>query len=264
MKRILLLLSVSILFLLSIYVSPSFATNVQFSGPCEDATSYCNANGLSYDSTGCKNSCIDGNTCWNGFKGTCTLSISSKGWMCDYAYQDPTPPNCGTCGVQTCSGLAGWWCKPDDTKCSGGKVCDATNKCSCPSGTSWDGTKCSITSPPVTCTNPSSYSNSNNCQSAGCAWCAPPAYSGYCAASSSDCTSPCKYTGNPTKDDAACPDTCETGGCNLRINVCTVGGTCGYSGTSKFCGIGNSCDKGVECYQSTGACGGGGSSAGGF
>lgn len=129
--------------------SPSFAYNVYAPLSCEDGPSHCDASGLGYDSSGCQNSCIDGNTCVNGLildlnsKGVCTLSIDpSKGYMCSYAYQDPSPPNCGECGVLTCSGVAGWWCQPDDTKCSGGKICDATNTCVCPDGKVWDGSIC--------------------------------------------------------------------------------------------------------------------------
>jgi|GEM_PF-4700109 len=149
MKKYFLILSVSILFLFSIYASPSFATNLYVPAPCEDTTSYCNAAGLSYDSSNCKESCIDGNYCFNSFVGTCSLQIGPQGWTCNYRYQDSPKPSCGTCGVPTCSGGTGWWCRPDNTKCSGGKVCDATNNCACPSGTSWDETKCSTITPPA-------------------------------------------------------------------------------------------------------------------
>lgn len=175
--------------------------------------------------------------------------------MCEYVYVDPSPPNCGECGVQTCSGLAGWWCRPDDTKCSGGKVCDAGNKCSCPSGTSWDGIKCSTTSPPPACTNPSSYTNSNNCQSAGCYWCAPPSYSGFCAADSASCQGCTK--------DSDCKSSCDTSGCNLNIYKCLYG-KCAYSGTSTFCGYGTKgCAGGTTCDPAAGSCGTGGPSGGG-
>ncbi len=186
-----------------------------------------------------------GNTCIQGslFDSSCVNTVSKT-----YGWTDTASgwPSC-TCSETQSTTVNQYNKKADGADCTkdgkSGK-CDTSGRC--------------IT-PPTTCTSPSQYQNSNNCQSGGCYWCAPPAYSGYCEASSDKCTSPCTYTGNPTKDDAACADTCETGGCNLRINICTTGGTCGYSGTSKFCGIGNSCDKAVECYQSTGACGASGS-----
>ena len=245
-----------LIFLLSIYSVPSFATNLNAPGDCEDGTSHCDASGLSYDSSGCQNSCIDSNTCWNGFKGTCTLSAGPKGYMCDYQYQDPTPPpSCGECGVRTCSGLAGWWCKPDDTKCTGGKKCDATNTCTCPpSKPIWDGVSCKA--PVTSCTycledntpvNTCSTVNiGKKCLDIG----------GTCQLTpDASCNPECSFKNDPAKDDA-CPDDC-TGGCNLDKNVCNSANTCVKS-SSKFCGIDNSCDGAVECYHSTGDCNGGG------
>ncbi len=151
MKKYFLFLFFSIFFV-SLYGVPSYAVNLLAGGPCEDGPSHCDASGLGYDDSGCLNSCIDGNTCWNGFGAnpsgqTCSLSVGPKGYMCWYLYQDPNKPSCGECGVPTCSGLAGWWCAPDNSKCSGGKICDATNTCVCPFGKVWDPAEGKCTSP---------------------------------------------------------------------------------------------------------------------
>ncbi len=192
--------------------------------------------------------------CYQG-TGSSSVDVWAGQQSCPYTYSYKSCQGSEKL-VQTCSGSTPkCYESGNSAKCV---ECLSNVDCTLPKTCKLDEHRC--VSPLPTCSSPSSYSNSNNCQSADCYWCAPPAYSGYCEASSDKCTSPCTYTGNPTKDDAACPDTCETGGCNLRINVCTTGGTCGYSMTSKFCGAGMSCDKAVECYQSTGACGASGGS----
>ncbi len=179
----------------------------------------------------CSYSCIEG-----GLANSYSASLFDS--TCYSPNIDNDINNCGYCG----------------NKCTGGQVCDS-GKCACPSDKpNWNPTTKQCEG--ITPCDPSLYQNSNNCESGGCYWCAPPAYSGYCAASSSDCTSPCTYKADSPKwNDDQCKDSCEYNGCNLRINVCTTGGTCGYSMTSKFCGAGMSCDKGTECYTSTGACG---------